>query len=91
VTQFCKGAAASEGVKSCLIDHQKEISDGCYSFLSKQLAGGGQAPQPAHTVYRAQLADGRIVYSDAPISDAVDQREVKMLTGNTALPPHASR
>ena len=35
--QFCKGIQPGEGrIINCLLDHQKDISDACYSALAKQ-------------------------------------------------------
>jgi hypothetical protein len=91
VTQFCKDVKAGEGrIKACLIDHQKQISDGCYAFLKKQQSGdsASQTVEPPRPVYRAQLPGGRVVYSDARQSDAVTETEVKNLNVNTSLPLH---
>jgi len=33
VQSFCSGAGTGSAVKECLLDHQQQISDGCYDFL----------------------------------------------------------
>jgi len=90
--KYCKTVKPGDGrIVDCLIDHQKEISDDCYDALKKQLmaarANSGKtsagdapapAPVPAGPVYRSRGVDGRTVYSDTPMPNAAEQREVPM-------------
>jgi hypothetical protein len=48
VSSFCKGVAPGGGrIIDCLVDHQKDISDGCYAVLKKrQDAQDAAAPKP---------------------------------------------
>jgi hypothetical protein len=89
VNRFCKGTEPGGGrIMNCLLDHQQEISDGCYDFLKKQMSGEGGAaagsaaesppPQAAGPVYRSRQPDGRIVYSDTPQANATLQRQVPL-------------
>jgi len=89
VAQYCKGVEPGGGrIVNCLIDHQKDISDGCYDFLKKQKSGvstdGGanassQPPEPARPIYRSQQADGRTIYSDVPQIDSTTQTQVPVV------------
>ena len=91
-TSACRADAqkycASAGSKmECLIDHQKDISDGCYDFLKQKLQKEKQrlrqekqgklepeaapAPAPAsNPIYKVKTADGRTVYTNAPLAGA---------------------
>lgn len=100
VRQYCAAAVGGgrEEVRECLLDHQKDISDACYDFMSRQLSGGagnggggqsGQSGQPAppgKAVYRSQLSNGKTVYSDSLPPDASSTRRVQFINGNSALP-----
>ncbi|NTV10901.1 MAG: hypothetical protein HGA47_09025, partial [Zoogloea sp.] len=49
VRKYCSGAARTpEGVKDCLLDHQKEVSDACYDTMKARMEGqrGLQACKP---------------------------------------------
>ena len=99
--KFCKGVKPGEGrIVDCLIDHQKDISDGCYDLLKKQLSSGGSKEReaggesganepapPAGPVYRSRQADGRTIYSDIPQIGASGQGEVPMDRVIWARPP----
>jgi hypothetical protein len=42
VRQFCSAVKPGGGrIMDCLLDHQKSISDGCYTVLAKQLKNSG--------------------------------------------------
>jgi len=98
VSQLCKGVEAGGGrIVNCLIDHQKEISDGCYDFLKKQKSGernggaestaGSRAVQPAGPIYRSRLADGSTLYSDTRQPNASAEKEVPLDRVITVPPP----
>jgi len=81
--KFCAQAMGGGAkVMDCLLDHQQEISDGCYDALKARLnqqRGAESRPAPAAgPVYRSRQADGRTVYSDAPQPNAAVQGEVPM-------------
>lgn len=96
VPTYCKGVQPGGGrIKDCLIDHQKEISDACYDFLSRQKSGdpgnGGDVAvtQPAALggqIYRSRQANGSTVYSDTLQPNAVSVKKVQIDNGNSALP-----
>jgi len=96
VPQFCKGVQPGGGrIKDCLIDHQKEISDACYDFLSKQKSGeagsgdnaaASQTTAPSAQIYRSRQANGSTVYSDTLQPNAVTVKRVQIDNGNSALP-----
>ena len=88
VSQYCKGGEKGGGrIINCLIDHQKDISDGCYDFLKKQKSGGSasgsggsnRAAEPTRPIYRSQQAGGRTVYSDVPQFNATAQEKVPVV------------
>src|SRR3954454_10171760 len=72
VQKYC---ANEKDRKECLIDHQKDISDGCYEVLKKVLKQGSidapasEAPfaAAAHSspIYKVKTAEGRTVYTNA--------------------------
>jgi hypothetical protein len=92
VPKFCKGVKPGGGrIKDCLIDHQQDISQGCYDFLSKQKSGDAgsaekSAPAPT-TIIRSKQANGHVSYSDTPQPDAEVDKEVQIPGGNTSVAP----
>ena len=54
VRQFC-GKAGNNGAVDCLLDHQQDISDGCYDSLKQQL----KAAPPASSSSSQGAAGGR--------------------------------
>lgn len=96
VPKFCKGVQPGNGrIKECLIDHQKEISDACYGFLSDlksgKTQGGADAGLEGNTsadraVYKSRQPDGSTVYAESPQPNAQSVKRVQFLNGNTALP-----
>ncbi len=97
-SQFCKGVEPGGGrIVNCLIDHQKDISDGCYDLLKKRQSGDAKGSpdsiaesrpaQPAATIYRSRQADGRTLYSDAPQLNSSVEKEVPMDRVITVQPP----
>jgi len=97
VQQYCSSAAGGGGeqVKDCLIDHQKEISDACYDFLSKQKSGDARSEgnatdsrpaAPNTQIYRSRHANGSTIYSDTLQPNAVAVRKIQIDNANSALP-----
>jgi len=90
--KFCANAEKGNGgVKSCLIDHQKEISDDCYNTLKSMQeksssqgsdASSASAPAASQPIYKVRTADGRTVYTNAPVANGSEVQD-RM---NTALP-----
>lgn len=87
--KFCVAAQGDREKRiDCLIDHQQEITDGCYSFLKTSLERqrGTQdarppiaaATAPPHTIYKVKGADGRTVYTNAPVGNYSSVQEVKL-------------
>ena len=94
VQKYC---ASEKDKKECLIDHQNDISDACYTFLKNMLQRqrGAQKQGSADSVdsdvpvaaapapiYKYRDASGHLVYTNAAVPNA---SEVKDRT-NVALP-----
>jgi len=88
--KYCSAAIGGGRDKTidCLIEHQQEISDACYSYLKAELererderrtqrdAQPEPQPAPQSVIYKVRNADGRIVYTNAPPANAVSAEEV---------------
>ena len=88
VQTYC---ASAGNKKECMLDHQNDVSDACYSFMKAQILRerrNDAAPQepvagtPAAPIYKYRDASGHLVYTNAAVPNA---SEVKDRT-NIALP-----
>jgi hypothetical protein len=43
IRRYCSRTDGSSQTTSCLLDHQKDVSDACYESLRKQVGGTGQS------------------------------------------------
>src|SRR3954466_2187760 len=87
-----KYCANEKDKKECLIDHQKDISDGCYDFLKKAIKQGSvdapasEAPFTATAysspIYKVKTAEGRTVYTNAAVPNGAEVKD----RNNIALP-----
>ena len=91
---FCRGVQPGGGrIVDCLIEHQKEISDGCYQLLKRKISSGDPEVEPGGasgysavpTVYKARTSDGRIVYGDTVPLNATSMHPVENRV-NVSLP-----
>ena len=95
VQKYCSATRGDRAATlECLLDHQQEMTDGCYSFLKMTLErqrrqGSSSAPEterpdatasmaPHNTIYKLKGPDGRIVYTNTPFGSTSGAQVVKL-------------
>jgi len=90
VQKYC---ASAGNKKECMLDHQNDVTDACYSFMKsmvlRERAAGAQKQESADSyepvgspIYKVRTAEGRIVYTNAPVTNGTEVKD----RNNIALP-----